>query len=252
SQHVAFLDDRRLTRKIRREAAAQVRALGTHPASLLFCLGNEVPPSVVRWHGRVRIERFLRELYEEVKGASPDALLTYVNFPPTEYLDVDCYDVCSFNVYLHREPDLRGYLARLQQIAGSKPLLLAEAGADSIREGLEGQAQITAMHLRAAFEEGLCGAVAFGWTDEWWRGGHEVTDWAFGLVDRERRPKPALAAASQAFADAPFSGYTREKWPSVSVVICARNAADTLDDCLLSLQRLSYPDFEVIVVNDGS
>src|SRR5262249_33584253 len=133
SQHVAFLDDRRLTRKIRREAAAQVRALGTHPASLLFCLGNEVPPSVVRWHGRVRIERFLRELYEEVKGASPDALLTYVNFPPTEYLDVDCYDVCSFNVYLHREPDLRGYLARLQQIAGGKPLLLAEAGADSIR-----------------------------------------------------------------------------------------------------------------------
>src|SRR5262249_17212465 len=120
------------------------------------------------------------------------------------------------------------------------------------REGLEGQAQITAMHLRAAFEEGLCGAVAFGWTDEWWRGGHEVTDWAFGLVDRERRPKPALAAVSQAFADAPFSGYTREKWPSVSVVICARNAADTLDDCLLSLQRLSYPDFEVIVVNDGS
>ena len=78
--------------------------------------------------------------------------------------------------------------------------VLAEAGADSIREGLEGQAQITAMHLRAAFGEGLCGAVAFSWTDEWWRGGHDVHDWAFGLVDRDRRPKPALAAVHEAFA----------------------------------------------------
>jgi GT2 family glycosyltransferase len=252
SQHVAFLDDRRLTRKIRREAAAQVRALGNHPASFLFNVGNEIPASVVRWHGRARVERFLRDLYDEAKAASPHSLLTYVNFPPTEYLDVDCYDVCSFNVYLHREPELRGYLARLQQIAGIKPLLLAEAGADSIREGPEGQAQITAMHVRAAFEEGLCGAIAFAWTDDWWRGGSDVSDWAFGLVDHERRPKPALAAVTQAFADAPFSASTRRAWPSISVVVCAYNAADTLHDCLSSLQRLTYPDFEVIVVNDGS
>ena len=38
----------------------------------------------------------------------------------------------------------------------------------------------------------------------------------------------------------------------MSVVVCAYNAADTLDDCLASLGRLRYPDFEVIVVNDGS
>ena len=38
----------------------------------------------------------------------------------------------------------------------------------------------------------------------------------------------------------------------VSVLVCAYNAADTLDECLTSLERLTYPDFEVIVVNDGS
>jgi GT2 family glycosyltransferase/sugar lactone lactonase YvrE len=108
------------------------------------------------------------------------------------------------------------------------------------------------MHIRAAFEEGLCGAVAFSWTDEWWRGGSQIEDWAFGLVDAERRPKPALAAVSAAFADAPFSQESREHWPTVSVVVCAYNAADTLDDCLSSLGRLNYPNFEVIVVNDGS
>ena len=36
------------------------------------------------------------------------------------------------------------------------------------------------------------------------------------------------------------------------MVVCAYNAADTLDDCLTSLGRLEYPDYEVIVVNDGS
>jgi O-antigen biosynthesis protein len=252
SQHVAFLDDHRLQREIRRDVTARVRELGDHPAILMFALGNEIPPGVVRWHGSVRVERFLRGLYEDAKGALPASLFTYVNFPPTEFLDLSFLDVCAFNVYLHREPELRAYLARLQHVAAYKPLLLAEAGADSIRESDDGQAAITAMHIRAAFEEGACGAVAFAWTDEWWRGGHVVDDWNFGLVDRDRRPKPAARAVARAFADAPFPPETRATWPRVSVVVCAYNAADTLEDNLASLERLTYPDYEIILVNDGS
>src|SRR4029079_16305035 len=30
------------------------------------------------------------------------------------------------------------------------------------------------------------------------------------------------------------------------------NAADTLEDCLSSLDRLSYPNYQAILVNDGS
>jgi len=251
-QHVAFLDDRRLARQIRAEILEHVRALHDHPAVLLFALGNEIPPGVVRWHGRLRVERFLRRLYADAKRIAPDRLFTYVNFPPTEFLDLSFLDVCAFNVYLHREQDLRAYLARLQHIAGHKPLLLAEAGVDSIREGADGQAELTAMHLRAAFEEGCCGAVAFAWTDEWWRGGDEVSDWAFGLVDRDRRPKPAATAVAEVFANAPFPEEARRHWPRVSVVVCAYNAADTLEDNLSSLERLDYPDYEVILVNDGS
>jgi len=252
AQHLAFLDDQALTRRVRQDVVSAVRALGSHEAALLFALGNEIPASVVRWHGQRRIEMFLRELYDACKQASPDSVLTYVNFPPTEFLDTSCFDVCSFNVYLHREANLRAYLARLQHVAGHKPMLLAEAGADSIREGLDGQARITAVHLRVAFEEGACGAVAFAWTDEWWRGGHDVHDWAFGLVDRARLPKPALEATRQAFADAPFPAEAQRQWPRVSVVVCAYNAADTLDECLASLMAVRYPDYEVILVNDGS
>ena len=95
------------------------------------------------------------------------------------------------------------------------------------------------MHIRAAFEEGACGAVAFAWTDEWWRGGFEVEDWAFGLVDRAapaeaggggRRATPSPTRRSRRRA--------RQTWPRVSVVVCAYNAADTLEDCLSSLERL--------------
>jgi O-antigen biosynthesis protein len=252
SQHVAFLDDRSLRRQIRHEIAAKVRELAGHPGVLAIALGNEIPPSVVRWHGRLRVDRFLRALYSDAKAIAPDALFTYVNFPPTEFLDLSFFDICAFNVYLHREAELRAYLARLQNVAGHKPLLLAEAGADSIREGEAGQAEITSMHVRAAFEEGACGAFAFAWTDEWWRGGHAVEDWKFGLVDAQRRPKPAAKAVADAFADAPFPRQRRQTWPRVSVIVCAYNAADTLEDNLQSLERLTYPDYEIILVNDGS
>ena len=251
-QHVAFLDDPDLCRGIREDIIARVRELSGHPATLVFALGNEIPAPIVRWHGQARVERFIRELYHDVKAAAPEALLTYVNYPPTEYLSLPFLDVCAFNVYLHAEPDLRRYLARLQHLAGHRPLLLAEAGADSRREGGDGQAAIAAMHVRTAFSEGACGAVVFAWTDEWWRGGRPVDDWAFGLVDAAREPKPALGAVARAFADAPFPDAERRTWPKISVVVCAYNEAATIDECLTSLENLSYPDYEIILVNDGS
>ena len=252
TQHVAFLDDAKLTREIRRQVIGEVTRLRDAKAVLLMALGNEIPPPIVRWHGREKIERFLNELVDEARQAAPEARFTYVNYPPTEFLDLDFFDVCSFNVYLHDEKKLRAYVSRLQHIAGNKPLLLAEAGACSLHEGDHGQAELTAMQIRTAFREGACGAFAYAWTDEWWRGGQDVKDWAFGLVDAQRRPKPALAAVTQTFADAPFTVEERGSWPKVSVVVCAYNAADTLEDCLSSLERLNYPNYEVVLVNDGS
>src|SRR5262245_37983255 len=40
--------------------------------------------------------------------------------------------------------------------------------------------------------------------------------------------------------------------PRVSVVVCTYNGGRTLDQCLRSLGALDYPDYEVIVVDDGS
>ncbi len=251
-QHIPFLDETRTARRIRTDATREVKRLAAHPAVLVIAVGNEIPGGIVRWHGHHRVEAFLGTLYGDVKAAAPDSLFTYVNYPPTEFLNLECFDLCAFNVYLHEEQVLRGYLARLQHIAGHRPLLLAEAGADSLREGRDGQARITATHLRCAFEEGACGAIAYAWTDDWWRGGHQVDDWAFGLVDAQRQPKPALAAVTRVFGEVPFPPSAAAEWPEVSVVVCAYNAADTIDDCLTSLEALTYPRTQLIVINDGS
>jgi glycosyltransferase involved in cell wall biosynthesis len=42
------------------------------------------------------------------------------------------------------------------------------------------------------------------------------------------------------------------KLPKVSVIICSYNGASTVESCLRSMQRLRYPDYEVVFVDDGS
>jgi GT2 family glycosyltransferase len=41
-------------------------------------------------------------------------------------------------------------------------------------------------------------------------------------------------------------------WPRISVVVCSYNGARTIRDTLEGLTGLSYPNYDVIVVNDGS
>jgi O-antigen biosynthesis protein len=157
--------------------------------------------------------------------------------------------VC-FNVYLETQERYEAYLARLQNIAGDRPLLMSEIGLDSLRHGVETQARVLDWQIRTAFAAGCAGAFVFAWTDEWYRGGADVYDWAFGLTDQDRHPKPALAAVRKAFAQVPFPPGLR--WPRISVVVCTYNGSRTIRDCLEGLLRLEYPNFEVIVVNDGS
>ena len=52
-QHVTFLDDAAVEKRIIEAVQAGVRRCAGHPALLCFSIGNEIPPSIVRWHGRV-------------------------------------------------------------------------------------------------------------------------------------------------------------------------------------------------------
>src|SRR5205807_852125 len=114
----------------------------------------------------------------------------------------------------------------------------------------DAQADLLKWQARAAFELGLSGFVIFAFRDEWFTGGAEITDWHFGVVTRERQPKKSFAVMAEVLRSElpPRLAQT----PKASVVVAACNAGATLERCLASVARLNYPEYETIVVDDGS
>ena len=249
-QYIGYLIDKDKAPDLPKLIRERAAPCAGHPALLCYGLGNEIPSSLARWVGRRKIESFLKELYYTVKNQDPDGIVTYVNYPTTEYLHLPFLDALCFNVYLEQQERYEAYLARLQSLAGERPLIMSEIGLDAYRNGVEKQAEALQWQIRSAFSEGCSGVVVFSWTDEWFRGGAEVDDWEFGLTTRDRTPKSSLHAVSQAFAEAPFP--VDRETPKISVVLCTYNGSATLEESLIHLGKLKYPDYEVIVVNDGS
>jgi O-antigen biosynthesis protein len=243
---------RRVAREARQEVQAAARRFAGDPRILGLSLGNEVPADVLRWHGLETVANTLNELVEVVREEDSDRLVTYANYPTAEYLPLESIDFLMFNVFLERREDFRRYLTKLQHLAADRPLVLGEIGIPA-GEGPDGerrQADVLDWQLRTAIERGVAGTCVFQWTDEWWVGGAPVTGWDFGLTREDRSPRPALQVASdwneRTVRDLDFN------WPSISVVICAHNAAATLDECLRHTCALDYRDLEVVVVDDGS
>jgi cellulose synthase/poly-beta-1,6-N-acetylglucosamine synthase-like glycosyltransferase len=249
--HVCFLEQASTQRDARVAVRNAVSLCRNHPAVLMYAVAKELPPQIVRWHGKRKIENFLRDLVYVAKDEDPEALVTYTNFPTTEYLELPFVDVQTFNVYLHQRQQFCSYLSRLQHLAGELPVVLTEFGMCSFRHGRDQQAEFLDWQIDEAIDHGFAGTVIFSWTDPFYQDGCLVDEWGFGLVDAERRPKPAYDTVCRRFsAAAPYA--ERGPWPRVSVVVALHNAERTLDECLTSLEQLDYPDYEIIVVNDGS
>ncbi len=250
-EQMAFLDDKERVDEIIGKVRRWVRRCSGHPALFCYTVGNEITSSIVRWHGRRRVERFIHRLYRIAKEEDPDALVTYVNYPSTEYLRLPFLDFLCFNVYLESRNEFEDYLARLHSLSNDSPVLLSEVGLDSLRNGDNKQADTLDWQVRSTFKVGCCGLIVFAWTDEWYHGKHLVEDWRFGLTTSSRTAKPALRSVQKAFAESiPPPRYAH--WPRVSVVVCSHNGAATIRDTLEGLRNLDYPDYEVIVINDGS
>jgi GT2 family glycosyltransferase len=246
-----FLDTRTSRRAARTAVTTAVRNLARHPAVFALALASEIPADIVRWCRADRIAAFLDELAGAAHDLDPGCLCTYANFPTTEFLQPRQLDFVTFNVFLHEPDRLDAYLLRLQGIAGDQPLVLGECGADALREGPDRQAAIVDASLTAAARAGLAGAVVFAFTDDWVRGGVRVEDWNLGLTTVDRVPRPAFEAVRRHFRAAraipdPVPA------PRVTVVVASYNAAPTLSDCLESLLRLDYPNYEILVIDDGS
>ena len=135
-----------------------------------------------------------------------------------------------------------------------RPLILGEFGMDTIRHTEDEQAEMLGWHIESVVRCGLAGTIFFAWTDEWFTGEQEITDWAFGIVTRTREPKKAFhvlrenSARTTRLCRIGVAGRSRSSRSS-SVPTTARK---TLAECLESLGKIDYPNYEVILVDDGS
>lgn len=223
---------------------------GRSASVLAISVGNEVPADLVRLHGVHRVSGVLGDLVEHVHRADPSMLVTYTNFPTTEFLEIDGLDLVTFNVFLEDRGAFRRYLRHLQVLAMDQPLVLTELGASAVVHGESGQSAMLAWQLEEVASSGIAGATVFSWTDEWGVGDVPVEGWGFGVTTAERRPKPSLSAVRRGFEMDVRD--VRDVWPTISVVVCAYNEERHIADCLKSLTTMDYPGLEVILCDDGS
>ena len=249
AEHVDFLSDAAVREDVVARVRAAVARLAPHPQVLAFLVGNEIEKTLVRWMGPRRVRAFLERLISTARRIAPEALFAYATYPSTEYLVPRNASFLAVNVYLEKPDAWRKYLLRLQNLAGNKPLVITEHGLDAGSHGEQAQADALRWQRQALHSTGVAGGVWFSYTDEWQRGGRAVSGWRFGLVDAERRERPACetrrAMATQGAA-APARG------PRFSVIVCTRNGSATLRGCLEAIERQSWPDREVLVIDDGS
>jgi glycosyltransferase involved in cell wall biosynthesis len=253
-KHIEFLRHRSARQKIEKSVKRAVTQHAGHPAVLGYLVGNEIAPQMARWLGVRRVTEFVEKLVRIGRSIDPEVLFSYATYPPTEFLLPQNVDFYCFNVYLHNQGDFERYLLRLQNLTEERPLILGEFGMDTIRHTQEEQAEMLTWHVDSVVHCGLAGTIFFAWTDEWFTGEQEITDWAFGLVTRERQPKKVFHALRDKLGqdNAALPHRPLPKTPLVSVIVCSYNGAKTLAGCLESLGKLNYPDYEVILVDDGS
>ena len=254
AKHVEFLRDRKTRHEIAEALRIAVSENAGHEALFGYLVGNEISSTMVRWLGVRRVTEFIERLIQIGRAIDPNALFSYATYPPTEYLLPQNVDFCCFNVYLHDQRDFECYLLRLQNLTGERPLILGEFGMDTIRHSQEEQAEMLGWHMDSVVKCGLAGTIFFTWTDEWFTGGQEISDWAFGIVTREREPKKSFYTLKEKLGreNSALPHRRLPRAPFVSVIVCSYNGGRTLAACLDSLGKLNYPDYEIILVDDGS
>lgn len=62
----------------------------------------------------------------------------------------------------------------------------------------------------------------------------------------------ALLRSEKHLLDLGARGYQERDWPSISIVVAARNEEESIEKATLSLLEQEYPKYELIVVNDRS
>jgi GT2 family glycosyltransferase len=252
TQHVDFFRDDRAATDAMERISREAHRLAAHPEVAGILVGNEIEKTLVRWMGPERVLHFIERLIAEAKSRAPHTLVGYASYPSTEYLVPRNADFLAVNVFLERPAAFRRHIQHLMNLAAGRPLIISEFGLDTASHGEAAQAEALRWEEAICRDAGVAGNFWFSYTDEWHRGGEEVTGWDFGLVTRDRREKVAareLASRSPLTLDSLHESVSPER---VSVLVCTRNGSCTLAFCLEALEKQTHPNYEVLVIDDGS
>lgn len=252
TQHVDFFRDDRAAADAMERIRHESRRLASHPEVAGILVGNEIEKTLVRWMGPERVLHFIERLISEAKSTAPETLVGYASYPSTEYLVPRNADFLAVNVFLERPAAFRRHVQHLMNLAAGRPLIISEFGLDTASHGEAAQAEALRWEEEICRDAGAAGNFWFSYTDEWHRGGEEVTGWDFGLVTRDRREKEAarvLSSRNPLTLESLRDSVPRER---VSVLVCTRNGSSTLASCLEALAKQTHPNYEVLVIDDGS
>jgi glycosyltransferase involved in cell wall biosynthesis len=221
--------DRRLRSHAISRIAHTVTILSGRSGLLGFLINCPISQDALRAHGLQKARRSLRAIIEIIKSRNASALVAIRHRPETRALTMLEEDFIYGDVPALAPVEIRDYIVSLHNLAEARPLVI------EFSQSSPGQDEAVAV----AFGTGVAGVVAPLVPTP------ASPDWTGAITLRTSELMPFVTLNGTCPPALP-------KTPMVSVVICAYNAERTMLPCLESLRKLDYPNFEVIIVDDGS
>jgi len=216
-------------RAIASEVTRTASSMRNHPAVAGYIVDCPAGADWLRMQGLPRVQRRLGRLLEVIRRSDPNRLVAIHHRPATRGLILHTEDFIYSSVPPLTLGELKSYVVNLHDVADVRPVVVEFDQSTPEQDDLVG----------CAFALGAAGVVA-------------------PPIQRNATPDQLQLRAITAGEVLPFLTLNgtcppalREA-PMVSVVICAYNAERTMRACMESLATLEYPNFEVIVVDDGS
>jgi glycosyltransferase involved in cell wall biosynthesis len=194
-----------------------------------FVINCPISQDALRAYGLGKARRALRDIIETIRGRNADALVAIRHRPDTRALTMLEEDFIYGDVPALAPVELRDYVVSLHNLAEARPLVI------EFSQSSPGQDEAVAV----AFGTGVAGVVAPAVPTP------ESPEWMGAVTLKASELMPFVTLNGTCPPALPNT-------PMVSVVICAYNAERTMLPCLESLRKLDYPNFEVIIVDDGS
>jgi len=209
-------------------ALRQIEMLNRYSGVIAIDLDAVVSGAVLRFLGAGKYRAMIEEAYRQLKSRAANRLVTCSINSSEARLNLSFLDFYSIKPAANSLSEYRKELAVLQQSAGDKALLViaAELNATAQQEPDAALEHVICDQIRLSFFAGAAGLC----------------------LDLTRNV--ASAAVKATFADSPFPSYLN--YPAISVVICAYNGEEWIEECLDGCSAIDYPNFEVILVDDGS